>query len=99
MNERQFNAIKACEEKAAAIASVAGTPHFYLPHGDSDVEFWRAFEAIAAFLDGLADAEPVAKVGTVEDEAVALFKRATIEELVDLPGIGVATARRIKAAI
>ncbi|MBT9173444.1 MAG: hypothetical protein DDT21_01845 [Syntrophomonadaceae bacterium] len=52
MNERQLTAIQACEKSAAAIAKRHGwdDPHFYLPHSDSEIEFWRAAKALSIFL-------------------------------------------------
>ena len=68
MDERQFNAIRSCEQSAAIIAQRHGwdAPHFYLPYGDSSIEFWRAAEALSTFL---------AKVAGVDEVSVATVDR------------------------
>ena len=68
MDERQFNAIRSCEQSAATIARRYGwdAPHFYLPHGDSSIEFWRAAEALSVFL---AKVEKADKASVKEVEA------------------------------
>jgi len=104
MDERQFNALRSCEQTAAGIASRHGIqrPHFYLPAGgDLDIEFWRALEAISAFLqeiDGQEPDSPIVEVVPMLDLKESV-QSATIEELTAIPGIGLATAKRIKAAI
>lgn len=100
MNERQFNAIRQCEQIAAEIASARGLakPQFMLPAGgDSDIEFWRTVEAISAFLSEVATTQAV-KMDIQLPTLQKLIDDATLEELMNIPGIGAATAKRIKAA-
>jgi len=100
MNERSFNAVRQCEQIAAEIASAHGLskPRFMLPAGgDIDIEFWRTIEAISAFLNGIPGMQ-TAKTEIQPATLRELIGAATIKELVDIPGIGRATAKRIKAA-
>ena|SRR3990167_4731192 len=72
MNERQFNAIRACEQSAALIARKYGwdAPAFYLPYtGDNDIEFWRSAEAMSTFL---------AKVAGVDKASAAVIAKPVI---------------------
>lgn len=65
MNERTLAAIQACEKSAAAIAKRHGwdEPHFFLPHSDYEIEFWRAAEGLSGFLAKVAKADkPSAQV-------------------------------------
>lgn len=78
MNERQLTAIRACEQSATAIAKRHGwdEPHFYLPHSDDQIEFWRAAEALSIFLKKVEKADKAsvrieAKASTDEREEKA----------------------------
>ena len=62
MNEQQFNAIRSCELSAAKLARKNGLkpPHFMFPNGDMSIEFRKAVEAIAAFMEQISvEPEPV----------------------------------------
>lgn len=70
MNERTFNAIQSCEKSARAIAKRHGwdEPHFYLPHSDYEIEYWRAAEALSVFLEKVEKVDK-ASAQAVEDGA------------------------------
>lgn len=59
MDDRQFNAIRACEQRAAVIAQSLGLrrPQFMYPAGDSAIEFWKSLEAVNDFLGEVIGAQ------------------------------------------
>lgn len=76
MNERTLTAIRACEKAAAAIAKRHGwdEPHFYLPHSDYEIEYWRAAEALSTFLAKVAGVDKAsAQAATAKVKAAGVL--------------------------